>query len=223
MITIDLQSPQIQSKTISEAVLPLIASKKITVFILLFILFFQFEGAGLLFLIRHQQIKNEVKEQISSGSIKEILTFKLSKQQAQNDLQWKEEQEFCYLGKSYDVIKQEHRADSTVIYCILDARDTSAYALHEKIQEQNAIDKEKNQKQKVEHVVASIYLKNDYFYQFYETISTPYSMVLESDILDRAICPPYPPPWLYYSSLNINPNCQCVWHCLIFYINIIAE
>lgn len=198
--TIDLKTPQIKSITNNQTVLLLKASKKITVILLLFILFFQFEGAGLLFLIRHQQIKNEVNEQISSGSIKETVTLKLSNQQAQNDLQWKEEDEFSYLGKSYDVIKQEQRGDSIVINCILDTKDTEAYALHEKIQEQKALDKEKNQKQKVEHLVASVYLKNDCFYQFYEGISTPSSIVVESDILDRAIHPPSPPPWLYFSS-----------------------
>ena len=173
----------------------------------LLILFFQFEGAWLLFFLKHQQIKNEITVRIASRERasdlwhkEELSVIKIPKQLEQNpaiDFQWTDEHEFRYLGKMYDVVKQEEQGDSTVYYCIYDHEDTLAFSSYNESQQQKfAVSGQANKKltEQLAKFLSSVYFTNDFNYQFNKPVSSSYCSFLSCNILKIDIVPPYPPP-----------------------------
>ncbi|SMO38705.1 hypothetical protein [Solitalea koreensis] len=177
--------------------------KRIVSLILLFILFFQFEGTIFLFLVRHRQIKNEIQLQISSGiSDGDLVVLRIPKQLelSSNEIfQRTDATEFRYLGKMYDVVKKVDANDSTLYYCIYDQEDTQVYAsLHKYQQSINCEHNpgQKNQTKQLASLLFASYINNTnkvFFHSILLGSSTSFYRVCIMDGYPQSLTPP---PWL---------------------------
>lgn len=79
-------------------------------------------GYIIVFLQVQQEIRHEMMEKIASESSSPELTA-IRVNRFHNDLIWKEDNEFEYRGKLYDIIKMTASKDSCIYYCLNDEKE----------------------------------------------------------------------------------------------------
>ena len=93
----------------------------------LLLLLFQSTGYYLYFKIQQHQVRHEIKQQIKTGVPEaELVLLKISRsiKENRNEFQWIHNHEFSYLGKMYDIVRQENHGETTWFYCICDEKET---------------------------------------------------------------------------------------------------
>ncbi|UKJ07481.1 hypothetical protein [Solitalea lacus] len=169
--------------------------KRIVPILLLIILLFQFEGASLLFFLRHRQIKSEVYTQISQNLTSDLSIVKISKHSQRDlDFQWVEEDEVRYKGKMYDVVAKEEKGDTIILKCIADHKDDLAYSSYKKSQKRTDLEVELSHKKAFAKLIKSNYLVEDHPCLWVECKVFPHKFFLPVPVLKRSIIPPCPPP-----------------------------
>ncbi len=97
---------------------------------ILIVLLFAFQSAGvfLLFQVKQQEIRSEIKQRIKQGVPEEelvVLTFPNAVLKSSgDDFRWIHEREFIYHGQLYDIVKRVPGSDSTTFHCISDEEET---------------------------------------------------------------------------------------------------
>ncbi|MDZ7716564.1 MAG: hypothetical protein U5J95_10160 [Balneolaceae bacterium] len=134
--------------------------KSIISIALIFILSYNFIGAGFVYNVWLYSIKNEVKQNLRSELGKEYRVIKVPKSWATSppsEFKWHEDHEFRYRGQMYDVISQEEHGDQIWYFCYWDKAETellnnlSAYV-------SSFLQQQPEQKKKTQHLI--IILKN---------------------------------------------------------------
>ena len=78
-------------------------------------------------ILRYQkkQVRREVKWKMIAGIDKEELVFfKFTDAEKQNDLRWEHSKEFEYKGEMYDIVETQFRGDTTYYWCWWDYEET---------------------------------------------------------------------------------------------------
>ncbi|MCF8364846.1 MAG: hypothetical protein K9H16_03640 [Bacteroidales bacterium] len=102
--------------------------KKAAVIFILCVIMFQMIGVFLLFKLKQNQIRQEVKMQLKAGvSESELTIFSFCTKDA-NTIKWVDDNEFVYHDQMYDVVKTLKIADQTVYYCLPDYEETRLFA-----------------------------------------------------------------------------------------------
>lgn len=96
--------------------------------IILLVFFFDVAGEFVVFKIRQASIKREIKRQIKRSVPKEELYTIIVTQSNENELVWKEKNEFVYRGSMYDIVTKETSNDTTTYYCINDLQEEHLFA-----------------------------------------------------------------------------------------------
>jgi hypothetical protein len=97
----------------------------------LLLLIFQSTGYYMYMKIQQQHIRYEIKQQIKAGVPEgELVLLKIcrSTQENRDEFQYIHSHEFRYLGKMYDIIRQESHGETTLFYCICDEKETLLFA-----------------------------------------------------------------------------------------------
>ena len=68
----------------------------------------------------------------SVRDLSEIHKLKLTKYEYTRRLNWKDENEFEFEGKMYDIVKTEMNNDEVIVYCIWDKRENELISIYEK-------------------------------------------------------------------------------------------
>ena len=107
--------------------------KNATVFFLLLIFCFNLGGSYYFFRIQQHQIKREIVHKIKQGiSEKELIRITISSEN-ENQLIWKDKEEFSYKGTMYDIVHVEILDKNTKVYhCISDTQETNLIAKYNK-------------------------------------------------------------------------------------------
>jgi hypothetical protein len=85
-----------------------------------------FWGSYLFFSVSKEKIRHEVKQRILNGIAREeLVRFTFSLQESRESLNWKDEKEFDYQGRMYDIVETEYRNDTIQYWCYPDQRETS--------------------------------------------------------------------------------------------------
>lgn len=127
---------------------------------LIFILSYNFIGAGFVYNIWLYSIKNEVKQNLRTEFGKEFKVVKVPKSWADSPppkFKWHEEHEFRYRGQMYDVIKQEVHGNQIWYYCYWDKAETELLNNLSKYVS-SFLQQQPDQKKKTQHLI--IILKN---------------------------------------------------------------
>ena len=96
----------------------------------LLLLIFQSTGYYLYFKVQQHQVRYEIKQQIKAGvpeSELVLLKIPLSTQENRNEFRSIHSREFRYLGKMYDIIRQEQHGGTTWFYCLCDEKETRLF------------------------------------------------------------------------------------------------
>lgn len=103
--------------------------------LLIFVLVFHFSGGQLLFQIRRQLVRQEIKTQIKQGVPKaDLVEFKFARGgEKLKKLQWHNDHEFRYNGSMYDIVEKSETADSLIFKCVNDHQETLLFANLEKL------------------------------------------------------------------------------------------
>jgi hypothetical protein len=84
-------------------------------------------GFVFIFYIQQKLLKHEMFELISRGEFKsELIVFKVSKHNMLYNslpINWKEENEFEYNGKMFDIVKTETMHDTIIYHCVNDDKE----------------------------------------------------------------------------------------------------
>lgn len=120
-----------------------IATILLLTFILPVVLLFSWHQVKL-YEIKHS-LKWELAEALDPA---ELVLIKLTKAEADSQLEWEHDHEFEYLGEMYDVVKKETHTDTLFFYCWWDKKETK---LNKKLEHLSALvfqhnpDKQKNE------------------------------------------------------------------------------
>ena len=107
--------------------------KNATAFFLLFIFSFNLGGSYVIFKIQQNQIRREIVHQIKLGISEKDLTSITISSENENELIWKDHEEFTYRGSMYDVVHTEILDNNTkVFHCISDSQETNLIAQYNK-------------------------------------------------------------------------------------------
>ena len=68
----------------------------------------------------------------SVRDLSEIHKLKFTKYEFTRRLNWKDENEFEFEGKMYDIVKTEMNNDEVIVYCIWDKRENELISIYEK-------------------------------------------------------------------------------------------
>jgi len=80
-----------------------------------------------------REIKTEMKNRIMNNVPVKDLTILIFNKSEYANLDWKEEKEFKYNEKMYDIVNVIFNSDKCIrVYCLEDKNETSLFALHEK-------------------------------------------------------------------------------------------
>lgn len=109
------------------------ALKNATVFFLLLVFGFNFGGAYIILRIQQHQIRSEIVHQIKQGISDKDLTRITVTAENENQLIWKDREEFSYKGTMYDIVRIEILDSNTKVYhCISDSQETKLIAKYNK-------------------------------------------------------------------------------------------
>lgn len=107
--------------------------KNATSLFLLFIFSFNIGGTYVIFKIQQNHIRREIVHQIKKGISQKDLTSITVSSENENQLIWKDRQEFRYKGTMYDIVRIEVLDESTKVYhCISDGQETNLIAKYNK-------------------------------------------------------------------------------------------
>jgi hypothetical protein len=97
--------------------------------ILLLLSFFLFNYIGYFIVFEIEQ--NDNKKSILAAIKNDSSSFKIEKiiinDSIQDEINWKEENEFEFNGRTYDVIKKINQGSSIIVYCINDEKETELF------------------------------------------------------------------------------------------------
>ncbi|SRX75936.1 hypothetical protein [Aequorivita antarctica] len=97
--------------------------KNATVFFLLLVFGFNLGGAYIILRIQQHQIRREIVHQIKQGISEKDLTSITVSSENENQLIWKDHEEFSYKGTMYDIVRIEVLDNNTKVYhCISDLK-----------------------------------------------------------------------------------------------------
>ena len=119
--------------------------KNTIVFFLLFVFTFNLGGSFVILKIQQHHIRREIVHQIKQGiSEKELIHITVSSEN-ENQLIWKDKEEFSYKGTMYDIVHVEILNENTKVYhCISDSQETNLIAKYNK--ELQKTQKDKNRR-----------------------------------------------------------------------------
>ncbi|AFL80265.1 hypothetical protein Aeqsu_0758 [Aequorivita sublithincola DSM 14238] len=107
--------------------------KNAIAFFLLFIFTLNLGGTYVIFKIQQHQIRREIKQEIKKGISQKDLTSITVSTENENELIWKDHEEFSYKGMMYDVVYVEILNKTTKIYhCISDTQENNLIAQYQK-------------------------------------------------------------------------------------------
>ncbi|SRX53812.1 hypothetical protein [Aequorivita sp. CIP111184] len=107
--------------------------KNATSFFLLFIFSFNIGGSYVIFKIQQNHIRREIVHQIKLGISEKDLTSITVSSENENQLIWKDHEEFRYKGTMYDIVHIEILDENTKVYhCISDSQETNLIAKYNK-------------------------------------------------------------------------------------------
>ncbi len=119
------------------------------IFSISFLIVFLFNIMGYypVFLLRQQNIRNELTHIINHNIASGILTVLSFEKSQINSLQWLKKNEFSYKGDMYDIVLKEIGQDGKIYYyCFLDKKEKHLLVQLEKHVSRNSADNDKNQK-----------------------------------------------------------------------------
>lgn len=109
------------------------ALKNAIVFFLLLVFGFNLGGAYIILRIQQHQIRREIVHQIKQGISEKDLTSITVSPENENQLIWKDREEFSYKGTMYDIVRIEILDNNTKVYhCISDNQETKLIAKYNK-------------------------------------------------------------------------------------------
>ena len=109
------------------------ALKNATAFFLLFIFSFNIGGVYVIFKIQQHDIRKEIVHQIKQGISEKELTSITVSSENENQLIWKDKEEFSYKGTMYDIVHVVILNENTKVYqCISDSQETNLIAKYNK-------------------------------------------------------------------------------------------
>ena len=117
--------------------------KNATVFFLLLVFSFNLGGSYIILRIQQHQIRRDIVHQIKQGISEKDLTSIAISSENENQLIWKDHEEFSLNGIMYDIVRVEIVNETTKIYhCISDSQETNLIAqynkdLHKKRKDKN--------------------------------------------------------------------------------------
>ena len=117
--------------------------KNAIVFLLLLTFGFNFGGSYIILRIQQHQIRREIVHQIKQGISEKDLTSIAISSENENQLIWKDHEEFSFNGMMYDIVRVEILNENTKIYhCLSDSQETNLIAkynkdLHKKRKDKN--------------------------------------------------------------------------------------
>ncbi|MEH6765808.1 MAG: hypothetical protein V7655_14985 [Aequorivita antarctica] len=107
--------------------------KNAIVFFLLLVFGFNLGGAYIILRIQQHQIRREIVHQIKQGISEKDLTSITVSPENENQLIWKDREEFSYKGTMYDIVRIEILDNNTKVYhCISDNQETKLIAKYNK-------------------------------------------------------------------------------------------
>jgi len=107
--------------------------KNATVIFLLFVFAFNFGGSYVVLKIQQHHIRREIIHQIKKGISEKDLTSLTVSSENENQLIWKDREEFSYKGTMYDIVRVEILNENTKVYhCISDSQETNLIAKYNK-------------------------------------------------------------------------------------------
>ncbi len=107
--------------------------KNATAFFLLIIFGFNLGGSYVILKIQQHQIRREIIHQIKEGISEKDLTSITVSSENENELLWKDREEFSYKGTMYDIVRVEILNENTTVYhCISDSQETNLIANYNK-------------------------------------------------------------------------------------------
>lgn len=92
------------------------------------LLAFDFAGVLVLFKVQQLVVRREIKRQIKRGLRDDELHVITVSSENQHELTWKEENEFEYHGRMYEVVRKQTSHHSVTYYCINDTQEEALFA-----------------------------------------------------------------------------------------------
>lgn len=172
--------------------------KKISIYILLFVIIIDTAGY-LLFLkvhlyLIHKEIKYELlKEKPDKDCV--LLSIPKNKQNALKGFIRIHSGEFRYKGEMYDVISQRDSAEVTIFRCIKDKEETDIFLVFSEILKQNHSDNKNKSTHHFPNIFAVYYIENiveDTFIHKYTKVE--YTIFDNYDTINKYYPPNNPPP-----------------------------
>jgi hypothetical protein len=113
--------------------------KKVIPILLTFLIFFNSSGYIFIYIERLANNKREMKALIySKDSLSIIQKLKFTWFDYETKLNWKEEKEFEYKGRMYDVERVEIKSNYVIVYCLRDETEEMLISNFEKGQKSNS-------------------------------------------------------------------------------------
>lgn len=145
--------------------------KKIAIFSLLAIFLFNSVGYFIVFKVAQIEARKEIKTKIKLGlPDRELTSIEFPKSEL-STIHWiKENKEFYFKGKLYDVVKKDEKSSSIVFYCIDDKQEHALFASLDKhvdtfISSQSS--KRNSPSKKLNNHVIKIYFANSFDFNFF--------------------------------------------------------
>lgn len=114
--------------------------KKVVSILLTFLVFFNSTGYILVYFEQLANNKREIRVLINSKDGSSIIQkLKFTWFNYETKLNWKEEKEFEYKGRMYDVERVEIKSNYVIVYCLRDETEEMLISNYDKLQESNSI------------------------------------------------------------------------------------
>jgi hypothetical protein len=149
--------------------------KKLAAFSLLAVFLFNSVGYYVVFNISRAQVKKEVKTRMKQAIPDQELTVIEFRKDALSGIRWeKENKEFFYSDKLFDIVKKEETASSVIFYCIDDKKEKQLFASLEKFidifiaeNENEDEDSDKKSSKKLNDHKIKVYYSTDFNFVFH--------------------------------------------------------
>ncbi|MDP4686739.1 MAG: hypothetical protein NWS53_07555 [Salibacteraceae bacterium] len=96
------------------------------------LLLMQAQGPWLIFKVQQFAVKSEIKQQIKAGipdhDLVRIAIANAWNTEDNDRIEWEHSKEFRFDGEWYDVVRTEAKPDSTIYFCIHDAKESHLFA-----------------------------------------------------------------------------------------------
>jgi len=102
--------------------------KKAAVILILGLIMFQMIGVFMLFNVKQNHIRQNVKMQIKAGVPDSALTILTFDNEKATSLKWIHNHEFVYKGQMYDVVKTIKSRNETTYFCLPDHQETKLFS-----------------------------------------------------------------------------------------------